>query len=214
MGQQITHGETAWNFCAVAAKGSFKYGTVFSHKFHWLDSQYDWCTTAPRSKVFRMWTWSYLKGGRKSESATALTHWPACWGELARVRTSIMPLSLPSPRHLWGVSHKYSTVFTKQAARATSCVCVSQILLMSRLNQPGPHPPPTNLHPPPRRSIKDTHTHIPISAHLAFQLLPHFSSPLPQDFFPLFLSLSLSRAPLFFSPSSPLWRRGLCVSVC
>ena len=115
--------------------------------------------------------------------------------------------------------------FTKQAARATSCVCVSQILLMSALNQPGPHPPPTNLHPPPRRSIKDTHTHIPISAHLAFQLLPHFSSPLPVDF----LSLSLSPAPFlpsfsFFSPPPFIsslederggceWRVCMCVLV-
>lgn len=80
----------------------------------------------------------------------------------------------PLPSGEW---HKYSAVFTKQAARVTSCVCVSQILLMSELNQ-RPHPSPPC--PRPLTSIRtlakveNAHTHIPISAHLAFQLLLHF----------------------------------------
>lgn len=66
----------------------------------------------------------------------ALTHWPTSGGEIRQCKNPYYPL-------LIGVSHKFSAVFTKQAARATSCVCVSQILLMmSGLNQPGPIPRP------------------------------------------------------------------------
>lgn len=91
---------------------------------------------------------------------------------------------------LSGVWHKYSSVFTKQAARVTSCVCVSQILLMSELNQPGPIPPPTNLHPHPRKSIKHPHTY----SHLR----PPRLSTAPTLFLPslwIFFPLSLLHPP-------------------
>lgn len=132
----------------------------------------------------------------------ALTHRPMCGGEIRQRKNSRCPLLL-------GVSHKFSAVSTKTSStRYFLCLCESDTT-HERTESAGAHPPPTNLQPPPCRSIKDTHTHIPISAHLAFQLLPHFSSPLLVD------SLSLS-----FSPSSPLLEdeeRGrvcVCVYVC
>lgn len=124
---------------------------------------------------------------------------------------------------LSGVWHKYSSVFTKQAARVTSCVCVSQILLMSELNQPGPLPPPTNLHPHPRKSIKHPHTY----SHLR----PPRLSTAPTLFLPSLWIFSPSVPPSPPPPPSPIslqgWRgaggrswpgwvgvSGMCVWVC
>lgn len=90
-----------------------------------------------------------------------------------------------------GPSHKYSFVLTKQAARASSCVCVTQILLIN----PLAHEPPSA---PSHKEKRRPHAHY-VSTHLAFQLLySHTFLPPPSA-----CALSL---PLFLLPSSsPLY---------
>lgn len=69
---------------------------------------------------------------------------------------------------------------------------------MSELNQPGPIPPPTNLHPHPRKSIKHPHTY----SHLR----PPRLSTAPTLFLPSLWIFSLCPSILFPSISLEGWR--------
>lgn len=167
------------------------------------ESEDEWCTAGAQSKHTRMWTW-------KRRAARWLSERRWRWGSAVKV-LRYPPLS--------GVSHKYTSVLAKQAARVASCVCVSQILLMSGLNQPGPTPPPTNLHPHPRKSRKHPHTY----SHLR----PPRLSTAPTLFLPSLIFFP-SVPPSFFPPPSSLSRAeeeqgeelawvggsGKCVWVC
>lgn len=151
-----------------------------------------------------------ISGCGHGKGEWALTQWPVFGGEIRWYKCPYYPL-------LIGVSHKYSAVFTKQAARVTSCVCVSQILLMSGLNQPWPIPRPlTSIRT--LAEVEKTPTHIFSSPPTSPFNCSH-TFPLPSRWI-LSLSPSLSVPPSFF-PSSlnrelrrRRWAWGACVYEC
>lgn len=154
----------------------------------------------PLEKNLRMWIWNYLKGRVESWLSDQWTE-----VKLGSVRNSYYALHI-------GVLHKYSAVFTKQGVSATSCVCVSQILLMSCLNQLGPIPRPlTSIRP--LAEVSKTPTHIfPSPPTIRLSTAPTlFLSP-PSGF-SLCPSLPLVSA-FFFFFSFTEDVSGVCVCVC
>lgn len=113
-------------------------------------------------------------------------------------KSSAVPGSLPLFLSL-SLEYRINTPLcslNKQHVLLPVFVWVRYYSLMSELNQPGPIPPPTNLHPHPRKSIKHPHTY----SHLR----PPRLSTAPTLFLPSLWIFFFSLCPsfVFFPPSS------------